>query len=143
MVYGSTDDPHTAMLGGHNTLNTVVLGEGMSKYQILPHFGHHWRSCRTSVMAAEATSGSASVDVAADPGSEQLVHPLLCVRPAAAAGAGRCLAVVAGGGGGGVGAGVQLLDEAPLVSITIGGDACDACFALGLAVAAAARRVHL
>ena len=98
--------------------------------------------CRTSVMAAEATSGSASVDVAADPGGEQLVHPLLCVRPAAAAaGAGRCLAVVAGGGG--VGAGVQLLDEAPLVSIAIGGDACDACFALGLAVAAAARRVHL
>ena len=25
------------MLGGHSTLNTVVLGEGMSKYQIPPH----------------------------------------------------------------------------------------------------------
>jgi hypothetical protein len=35
-VYGGTKDPHTAMLGGHSTLNTVVLGEGMSKYQIPP-----------------------------------------------------------------------------------------------------------
>ena len=29
------------MLGGHSTLNTVALGEGISKYQIAPHFGHH------------------------------------------------------------------------------------------------------
>ena len=29
------------MLGGHRTLNTVVLGEGMSKYQIPPYFGHY------------------------------------------------------------------------------------------------------
>jgi hypothetical protein len=31
------------MLGGHtsSTLNTVVLGEGMSKYQIPPHFDRH------------------------------------------------------------------------------------------------------
>jgi hypothetical protein len=29
------------MLGGHSTLNTVVLGEGISKYQIPSHFGHH------------------------------------------------------------------------------------------------------
>ena len=36
-----TDDTHSAMLGGHSTLNTVVVGEGMSKYQIPPHFGHH------------------------------------------------------------------------------------------------------
>jgi hypothetical protein len=27
------------MLGGRSTLNTVVLGEGMSKYQTPPHFG--------------------------------------------------------------------------------------------------------
>jgi hypothetical protein len=36
------------MLGGHSTLNTVVLGEGMSKYQIPPHFGHH--SCARSTL---------------------------------------------------------------------------------------------
>jgi hypothetical protein len=37
MVYGrGTKDPHSAMLGGHSTLNRVVLGEGMSKYQIPP-----------------------------------------------------------------------------------------------------------
>jgi hypothetical protein len=35
-VYGGIEDPHNAMLGGHSTLNTVVLGEGMSKYQITP-----------------------------------------------------------------------------------------------------------
>jgi hypothetical protein len=35
-VYGGTNDPHSAMLGGHRTLNTVVLGEGVSKYQIPP-----------------------------------------------------------------------------------------------------------
>ena len=29
------------MLVGNSTLNTVVLGEGMSKYQIPPCFGHH------------------------------------------------------------------------------------------------------
>jgi hypothetical protein len=29
------------MLCGHSTLNTVVLGEGMSEYQIPPYFGHH------------------------------------------------------------------------------------------------------
>ena len=29
------------MLRGHSTLNTVVLGEGMSEYQIPPYFGHH------------------------------------------------------------------------------------------------------
>jgi hypothetical protein len=40
-VYGGTEDPRSAMLGGHSTLNTVVLGEGISKYQIPPHFGHH------------------------------------------------------------------------------------------------------
>jgi hypothetical protein len=46
-VYGGTEDPHSAMLGDHSTLNTVaiiyiVLGEGLSKYQIHvpPHFGH-------------------------------------------------------------------------------------------------------
>jgi hypothetical protein len=40
-VYGGTEDPiYIAMLGGHSTLNTVVLGEGMSKYQIhTPHSG--------------------------------------------------------------------------------------------------------
>ena len=29
------------MLGGHSTLNTVLLGGGMSKYQIPPYYGHH------------------------------------------------------------------------------------------------------
>ena len=36
----------SAMLGGHSTLNTVVLGGGMSKYQTPPNFGHH--SCARS-----------------------------------------------------------------------------------------------
>jgi hypothetical protein len=46
------------MLGGHSTLNTVVLGEGMSKYQIPPHFGHH--SCyavRTGGRSSERGGG--------------------------------------------------------------------------------------
>jgi hypothetical protein len=38
------------MLGGHTTLNTVVLGEGISKYQIPPHFGHHSSSPLRSCM---------------------------------------------------------------------------------------------
>ena len=29
-------DPHSALLGGHSTPNTVVLGEGVSEYQALP-----------------------------------------------------------------------------------------------------------
>ena len=33
---GSTKDPHTALLGGHSTPNTVVLGEGMSEYRVPP-----------------------------------------------------------------------------------------------------------
>ena len=32
----SSLSPPAAMLGGHSTLNTVVLGEGISKYQIPP-----------------------------------------------------------------------------------------------------------
>ena len=35
-LQGSTKDPYSAMLVGHSMLNTVVLGEGMSKYQIYP-----------------------------------------------------------------------------------------------------------
>jgi hypothetical protein len=35
-VYGGTKDPHSTMVRGHSTLDTVVLGEGMSKYQIPP-----------------------------------------------------------------------------------------------------------
>jgi hypothetical protein len=30
-VWGGTKDHHSALLGGHSTLNTVVLGEGVSK----------------------------------------------------------------------------------------------------------------
>ena len=29
------------MPGGHSTLNTVVLGEGVSKSKYTPYFGHH------------------------------------------------------------------------------------------------------
>jgi hypothetical protein len=48
------------MLGGHSTLNTVVLGEGISKYQIPPHFGHHSSMvCRETLAAlAELISKS-------------------------------------------------------------------------------------
>ena len=31
------------MPGGHSTLNTVVLGEGVSKSKYTPYFGHHSR----------------------------------------------------------------------------------------------------
>jgi hypothetical protein len=31
IVYGSIKDPYSAMLGGHSTPNTVVLGEDMSE----------------------------------------------------------------------------------------------------------------
>ena len=40
-VYGGTEDPHSAMPGGHSTLNTVVLGEGVSKSKYTSYFGHH------------------------------------------------------------------------------------------------------
>jgi hypothetical protein len=48
---GEHQGPHSAMLGGHSTLNTVVLGEGVSKYQIPSHFGHHSSSLFTYVVA--------------------------------------------------------------------------------------------
>jgi hypothetical protein len=32
----STKDPHSALLCDHSTPNTVVLGEGMSEYQVPP-----------------------------------------------------------------------------------------------------------
>jgi hypothetical protein len=35
-VYGGTNDPHSAMLGGHSTLNTVVLGEGTVWDRLFP-----------------------------------------------------------------------------------------------------------
>ena len=35
------------MPGGHSTLNTVVLGEGVSKSKYTPYFGHH--SCMLAV----------------------------------------------------------------------------------------------
>ena len=41
---GGTKDPHSAMPGGHSTLNTVVLGEGVSKSKYTPYFGHHSRA---------------------------------------------------------------------------------------------------
>jgi hypothetical protein len=48
------------MLGGHSTLNTVVLaiGEGISKYEIHPlcYFGHH-SSDGSTVAAVRAARG--------------------------------------------------------------------------------------
>jgi hypothetical protein len=51
-IYGGTKDPHSAMLGGHSTLNTIVLGasKGISKYQIPPHFGQHSSAARAASM---------------------------------------------------------------------------------------------
>ena len=40
-VWGGTKDYHSALQGGHSTLNTVVLGEGVSKSKYTPYFGHH------------------------------------------------------------------------------------------------------
>ena len=40
-VWGGTKDYHSALQGGHSTLNTVVLGEGVSKSKYTPCFGHH------------------------------------------------------------------------------------------------------
>ena len=40
-VWGGTKDHHSALLGGHSTLNTVVLGEGVSKSKYTTYFGHH------------------------------------------------------------------------------------------------------
>jgi hypothetical protein len=37
------------MPGGHSTLNTVVLGEGVSRYQIHPYFGHQIASVRLNL----------------------------------------------------------------------------------------------
>jgi len=38
---GKHQGPHSAMPGGHSTLNTVVLGEGVSKSKYTLYFGHH------------------------------------------------------------------------------------------------------
>ena len=38
---GGTKDHHSALQGGHSTLNTVVLGEGVSKSKYTTYFGHH------------------------------------------------------------------------------------------------------
>jgi hypothetical protein len=38
---GGTKDYHSALQGGHSTLNTVVLGEGVSKSKYTTYFGHH------------------------------------------------------------------------------------------------------
>ena len=46
------------MLGGHSTLNTVVLGEGISKYQIPPHFGHHSSTHRRAPMGPKRSLAS-------------------------------------------------------------------------------------
>ena len=51
------------MLGGHSTLNTVLLGEVLSKYRIPPHFAYHscWRGDRTVLLAAEKSMHSARI----------------------------------------------------------------------------------
>ena len=43
-VWGGTKDHHSALLGGHITLNTVILGEGISEYQVWStQYGPHPR----------------------------------------------------------------------------------------------------
>ena len=44
---GGTKDHHSALQGGHSTLNTVVLGEGVSKSKYTTYFGHHSRAACT------------------------------------------------------------------------------------------------
>jgi hypothetical protein len=55
-VYGGTEDPHSAMPGGHSTLNTVVVGEGVSKSKYTPYFGHH--SCMQHTQVAPVGSAT-------------------------------------------------------------------------------------
>ena len=43
-VWGGTKDYHSALQGGHSTLNTVVLGEGISKSKYTTYFGHPLRT---------------------------------------------------------------------------------------------------
>jgi hypothetical protein len=38
---GHQGPPQFTALGGYSTLNTVVLGEGVSKSKYTPYFGHH------------------------------------------------------------------------------------------------------
>jgi hypothetical protein len=43
-LYRSIKDPHSALLCGHSTPNTVVFGEGMSQFQSTEYplyFGYH------------------------------------------------------------------------------------------------------
>jgi hypothetical protein len=47
---GAPRTPHSAMPGGHSTLNTVVLGEGVSKSKYTLYFGHH--SCAPIALPA-------------------------------------------------------------------------------------------
>jgi hypothetical protein len=70
------------MPGGHSTLNTVVLGEGVSKYstKYTPYFGHHSSRLYRVVPAryVEPATGSrrAGAQRAVDPRSSHVYQEL-------------------------------------------------------------------
>jgi hypothetical protein len=71
-VWGGTKDYHSAVLGGHSTLNTVVLGEGVSKSKYTPYFGHH--SCAGLLPRALSSA------LSPPPGVHSAAPPLLLRR---------------------------------------------------------------
>ena len=70
------------MLGGHSTLNTVLLGGGMSKYQIPPYYGHHSSVRFRRWRRVAVGGGGGGVGCGADCGAAWLRLPGVSGRPA-------------------------------------------------------------